>query len=139
MIPLVRKPLSGTFAQGSVLLGYKSEDLYLLAKIIHAEARGENLEGKIAVGAVVLNRVKDERFPDTIEEVILQPKQFSSVDDGQFMLEPDENSYKAAFECVLGKDPTDGCVFFYNPDIATAKWSFQRKTEIVIGRHHFTK
>ncbi len=133
-------PLSGNFveANGS-LLGYKAQDIYLLAKIIHAEARGEEFEGKIAVGAVVLNRVEDEGFPNTIEDVILQPKQFSSVADGQFSLEPDESCYNAAYYCILGEDPTNGCVFFYNPDIATAGWSFKRETAIVIGRHRFTR
>ncbi len=120
-------------------MGYKAQDIYLLAKIIHAEARGETLEGKIAVGAVVLNRVEDERFPDSIEAVILQPRQFSSVADGQFTLEPDESCYNAAYHCIMGNDPTNGCVFFYNPAIATVKWSFQRETEIIIGGHHFTR
>lgn len=131
--------LSGIFAQqNNILLSYEREDIYLLAKIIHGEARGESIEGKIAVGAVVLNRVEDDRFPNSIKEVILQPRQFSSVDDGQFQLEPDSTSYEAAYQSILGKDPTEGCVFFYNPTIATAEWSFKRKTEVVIGRHHFT-
>lgn len=130
--------LSGIYAQSNLQLGYKKEDIYLLAKIIHAEARGESTEGKIAVGAVVLNRVQDNRFPNSIQEVILQPRQFSSVDDGQFKLEPDENSLNAAYQCIMGSDPTEGCVFFYNPDIATAQWSFQRETKVVIGKHHFT-
>ncbi|MBM7615239.1 N-acetylmuramoyl-L-alanine amidase [Alkaliphilus hydrothermalis] len=93
----------------------------------------------VAVGAVVLNRVRDSHFPDTIEGVINQPKQFSSVADGQFDLEPDSLSYDAAYEAIEGNDPTNGCLYFYNPNIATVAWSFQRETEIVIGNHHFTK
>lgn len=93
----------------------------------------------VAVGAVVLNRVAHEEFPDTIQEVIYQPRQFSSVDDGQFFLEPDEVSYRAAFLALQGIDPTDGCLFFYNPAIATARWSFQRKTDHTIGNHRFTR
>ncbi|KAB3530261.1 cell wall hydrolase [Alkaliphilus serpentinus] len=95
--------------------------------------------GMIAVGAVVLNRVGSGEFPNRIEEVILQPKQFSSVDDGQFQLEPNEVAYKAAFKALMGNDPTKGCLFFYNPQIATAGWSFNRETVVVIGDHHFTK
>jgi len=93
----------------------------------------------VAVGAVVLNRVENSDFPDTIEEVIHQPKQFSSVADGQFQLEPDSLSYEAAYEAFKGNDPTNGCLYFYNPDIATVAWSFQRETEVVIGNHIFTK
>ncbi len=93
----------------------------------------------VAVGAVVLNRVKDSYFPNTIEEVILQPRQFSSVYDGQYQLEPDPLSFDAAYEVLKGEDPTGGCLYFYNPDIATATWSFKRETKVVIGNHRFTK
>lgn len=110
-----------------------------MAKIIHAEARGENFDGMVAVGAVVLNRVEDQNFPNTVEEVIHQPRQFSSVADGQFNLEPDSLAYEAALRAIQGYDPTNGCLFFYNPAIATVAWSFQRETEVVIGNHIFTK
>ncbi|SCY66777.1 Cell Wall Hydrolase [Alkaliphilus peptidifermentans DSM 18978] len=93
----------------------------------------------IAIGAVILNRVADENFPNTVEGVILQPNQFCSVRDGQFDLEPNESAYEAAYQAILGVDPTNGSLFFYNPDIATAVWSFQRPIEAVIGNHRFTK
>lgn len=93
----------------------------------------------VAVGAVVLNRVKHKEFPNSIEMVIYQPKQFSSVSDGQFELEPNNMAFDAAVEAIKGNDPTNGCLYFYNPLIATATWSFQRKTEHTIGNHTFTK
>jgi len=130
--------LSGT-VNGQALNGFGPQDLYDLAKIIHGEARGECFEGMVAVGAVVLNRVAHRDFPDTIQEVIHQPRQFSSVDDGQFFMEPDEASYRAALAAIQGYDPTDGCLFFYNPVIATARWSFQQQTDRTIGNHRFTR
>lgn len=91
------------------------------------------------MGAVVMNRVNSRDFPNSIGEVILQPRQFSSVDDGQFQLEPGKEAYDAAMKAIMGDDPTKGCLFFYNPEISTAQWSFKRETVIVIGGHHFTK
>ncbi len=131
-------PTSGTTNLHS-LPDYDYQEVYNLAKIIHAEARGETFDGMVAVGAVVLNRVEDQQFPNTIEEVILQPRQFSSVNDGQFNLEPNKTALEAAYIALIGMDPTNGCLYFYNPTIATVAWSFKRKTEVVIGNHSFTK
>lgn len=112
-------------------------DIYILAKLIYAEARGEPYIGQVAVGAVVLNRVKSKEFPDTIREVIYQPFAFTAVDDGQINLEPDETAYKAAEDALAGWDPSYGSLFYYNPDIATSAWIFTRETITEIGKHIF--
>jgi len=113
----------------------------LLARLINGEARGEPYKGQVAVGAVVMNRVKSSEFPDTISGVIYQKGQFSCVTDGQFNKPIDENStvYKAAREAMNGADPTNGCIFFYNPKTSKSKWVFSRPTVITIGKHRFAK
>ena len=102
----------------------------LLARLINGEARGEPYKGQVAVGAVVMNRVKSSEFPDTISGVIYQKGQFSCVTDGQFNKAIDENStvYKAAREAINGADPTNGCIFFYNPKTSKSKWFTKRLT-----------
>ncbi len=113
----------------------------LLARLINGEARGEPYKGQVAVGAIVMNRVKSSEFPDTISGVIYQKGQFSCVTDGQFNKSIDENStvYKAAREAMNGADPTNGCLFFYNPKTSKSKWIFSRPTVITIGKHRFAK
>ena len=113
----------------------------LLARLINGEARGEPYKGQVAVGAVVMNRVKSSEFPDTISGVIYQKGQFSCVTDGQFNKAIDENStvYKAAREAINGADPTNGCLFFYNPKTSKSKWLYTRQTVITIGSHRFAK
>jgi len=113
----------------------------LLARLINGEARGEPYKGQVAVGAVVMNRVKSSEFPDTISGVIYQKGQFSCVTDGQFNKAIDENStvYKAAQEAINGADPTNGCIFFYNAKTSKSKWLFTRPTVTVIGKHTFAK
>lgn len=69
---------------------------YLLAHLIYGEARGEPYTGQVAVGAVILNRTRDDRFPKTIAGVIYQPGAFDAVSDGQIDLDPDGTAYKAA-------------------------------------------
>lgn len=111
----------------------------LLARLIYAEARGENYTGQVAVGAVVLNRVESSQFPNTIAGVIYQKGQFSSVTDGQINLSvpKDSSAYKAAKEAINGSDPTNGALYFYNPKTAKSKWLFSLKTVATIGNHVF--
>ena len=113
----------------------------LLARLINGEARGEPYKGQVAVGAVVMNRVKSSEFPDTISGVIYQKGQFSCVTDGQFNKAIDEGStvYKAAQEAINGSDPTNGCIFFYNPKTSKSKWLYARTTVVTIGSHRFAK
>jgi N-acetylmuramoyl-L-alanine amidase len=112
-----------------------------LARVIHGEARGESYLGKLAVGAVVVNRLNSPLFPDTLYEVIYEPWAFTCVQDGQINLEPDEESYRAAMDALNGIDPTNGCLFYYNPKTATSRWMFKRPTDYTetIGNHVFMK
>lgn len=114
-----------------------SNDLYLIAKCIYAEARGEPYVGKVAVGAVILNRVEDPNFPNTIYGVVYQPWAFTAVYDGQITLEPDAECYQAAQDAMNGWDPTYGCIYYYNPATATSEWIFSRKVVTQIGKHVF--
>ena len=116
-----------------------SGDLNLLAHIIYGEARGEPYEGQVAVGAVIINRTRDSRFPGTIAGVIYQPGAFDAVDDGQINLAPDKAAINAARDALNGWDPTYGCVYYYNPDTATSSWIWSRQIIVVIGRHNFAK
>ena len=116
---------------------YTSSDLYLLAKTIYAEARGESYTGQVAVGAVILNRVKSSKFPNTISGVVYQKHAFTAVSDGQINLEPDKTAMNAAQDAMNGWDPTYGCIYYYNPAVATSSWIFSRKTVTTIGKHVF--
>lgn len=113
----------------------------LLARLINGEARGETYKGQVAVGAVVMNRVKSPKFPNTIAGVIYQKGQFSCVTDGQINKPIDKNStvYKAAKEALNGSDPTNGALYFYNPKTTKSKWLFTLKTVATIGSHRFAK
>lgn len=114
-----------------------SNDVYLIAKCVYAEARGEPYVGQVAVAAVILNRVKSPDFPNTIAGVIYQPWAFTAVNDGQINLEPNETAYQAARDAMNGWDPTYGCLYYYNPEVATSEWIFTRQTVVTIGKHVF--
>ena len=116
---------------------YTNSDLYLLAKCIYAEARGESYTGQVAVGAVVLNRVASSQFPNTVSGVIYQRHAFTAVSDGQINLTPDQTAMNAAQDAMNGWDPTYGCLYYYNPAVATSSWIFSRKTVTTIGKHIF--
>ena len=117
--------------------GFSSSEVYLLAKTIHAEGRGEPYTGQVAVGAVILNRVRDKAFPNTISGVVYQKHAFTAVSDGQINLTPNETAMKAARDAINGWDPTGGALYYYNPAIATSAWIFDRQTVTVIGKHVF--
>ncbi len=114
-----------------------SSDTYLLARLIYAEARGEPYTGQVAVGAVVLNRMRSSQFPNTMAGVIYQPWAFTCVNDGQINLTPNDTAMRAAKDALSGWDPTNGCLYYYNPSTATSKWIWSRKVAITIGRHSF--
>ena len=116
---------------------YTNSDLALLARLIYGEARGESYTGKVAVGAVVLNRVKSASFPNTVSGVIYQPYAFTAVSDGQINMTPDASCTEAAKAAMNGWDPTYGAIYYYNPSTATSKWIFSRKTTVTIGNHVF--
>lgn len=124
---------------GTSQTGYSSSDLYLLARCVYGEARGEPYVGQVAVAAVVLNRVKSASFPNSISGVIYQPYAFTCVADGQLYLEPDQTAYNAARDAMNGWDPTGGCIYYYNPATATSAWIWSRPIMLQIGRHNFCK
>lgn len=116
-----------------------SNDLNLLARLIYAESRGEPYTGQVAVGAVVLNRVKSSSFPNTISGVIYQSGAFSVVNDGQINLTPNETAKKAAQDALNGWDPTYGALYYFNPKTATSSWIWSRPLTVQIGNHRFCK
>lgn len=117
------------------------EEMMLLARLIHAEARGESFEGQVAVGAVILNRLDSPHFPKTIHDVVFQRNkrvyQFSPVGDGSINLEPNEKAVQAALQAISGIDPSRGALFFYNPDISGDKWIRTLPVITRIGNHVF--
>ena len=121
------------------VINITNEELLLLSKLVTGEARGESYEGQVAVAAVVLNRVKDSRFPDSIEGVIYQKNAFSVVRDGYINAQPTEESYKAAKDALYGNDPTNDAIYFWNPDISTCNWINTLNPHLRIGNHVFAK
>ncbi len=114
-------------------------DVYLLAKCVYGEARGEVYLGKVAVAAVILNRVDDPNFPNSVSGVIYQPGAFDAVSDGQINLAPDEECIRAARDAFGGWDPTDGCLYYYNPKTATNKWMLSKEVTLRVGNHSFCR
>lgn len=118
-----------------------ASDLQLIARAINGEARGESYEGQVAVGAVILNRVKSSKFPNTISGVIYQAGAFTAVSDGQINVPIDEKStvVKAAQDALNGWDPTGGAIYYFNPNTATSSWIWSRPQIKTIGSHIFCK
>ena len=118
-----------------------ASDVQLIARAINGEARGEPYEGQVAVGAVILNRVKSPEFPNTIAGVIYEPGAFTAVSDGQINVPIAEGStvVKAARDALNGWDPTGGAIYYFNPDTATNKWIWSRPLIKKIGKHRFCK
>ncbi len=115
----------------------RTDDVRLLAMAIHGEARGEPYSGQVAVGAVILNRVRHPSFPNSIASVVYQPLAFTAVDDGQIYLSPNDTSFKAARDALNGWDPTGGAIYYWNPVTATSKWIWTRTPTVKIGKHWF--
>ncbi|TLS51920.1 cell wall hydrolase [Paenibacillus antri] len=116
-----------------------SEEVELLARIVSAEAKNEPYKGQVAVAAVVLNRVEEEGFGDSIEEVIYSKGQFQPVSNGTIHKEPVDSAYQAAEEALHGKDPTNGAIYFANMDIADHHPNPKAKKTVKIGDHTFYK
>ena len=116
-----------------------NSDLNLLARAVYGEARGEPYVGQVAVAAVVLNRVKNSSFPNTISGVIYQPGAFTAVSDGQINLTPNQTAYNAARDALNGWDPSYGSIYYFNPNTATNAWIWSRPHVITIGKHRFCK
>lgn len=129
--------LSGS-SSGAVTTASSSSSQYLLARLVYAEARGESYKGKVAVAAVVLNRVRSSSFPNTISGVIFQNNAFECVTNGSIYNTPDSDCMRAAKEAMNGWDPTGGCLYFYNAaNVSSGSWIHTRTVKTVIGRHSF--
>lgn len=122
---------------GSYQRTYTQEDWDMLAQVVYGEARGEIYTGQVAVAAVVLNRLEDANFPNTLYGVVFQKNAFTCVNDGQYYLQPDRKAYEAALEAMQGNDPTNGCLYYWNPVTATNSWIWTRQIETRIGNHVF--
>ena len=131
--------LSSTSSSSSSSGKYSSSDVYLLSKLIAAEARGESYTGQVAVGAVVLNRVAHSSFPDSIAGVIYQKGAFSCVNDSNWAVSGNETSLKAAKDCMNGWDPSGGAVYYYNPKKTSNSFMLSRPVIKTIGNHIFCK
>ena len=116
-----------------------SNDLNLLSRVVYGEARGEPYTGQVAVAAVVLNRVKNSSFPNTISGVVYQKGAFDAVSDGQINMTPNETAKKAARDALNGWDPSYGAIYYFNPSTATNKWIWSRPMTVTIGKHRFCK
>lgn len=116
-----------------------TNDVNLLSRVIYGEARGEPYVGQVAVGAVILNRVKNSSFPNTLAGVIYQSGAFDAVTDGQVNMNPDSDAKKAAQDAINGWDPSYGAIYYFNPETATNKWIWSRPLTIKIGKHRFCK
>jgi N-acetylmuramoyl-L-alanine amidase len=114
-----------------------SSDLYLIARCVYGEARGESYTGKVAVAAVILNRVESSSFPNTVSGVIYQAGAFTAVSDGQINLGTNDECIRAAQDALNGWDPTYGCIYYYNPATATNQWIRSRPIIVTIGKHVF--
>ena len=124
---------AGTTSAGSL----SSSDLYLLSCCVYGEARGESYTGKVAVAAVILNRVKSSAFPNSISGVIYQAGAFTCVSDGQINLGTNDECTRAAQDAMNGWDPTGGAIYYFNPATATSKWIWSRPQLVTIGKHIF--
>ena len=116
-----------------------NSNLNLLARLVYGEARGEPYSGQVAVAAVVLNRVKSSKFPNTVAGVIYQSGAFDVVSDGQINMSPNSTAIKAAQDAINGWDPSYGAIYYFNPNTATNGWIWSRPLTVVIGKHRFCK
>lgn len=114
-----------------------NNDVALLARLISAEARGEPYSGQVAVGAVVMNRIKHPSFPNSMSGVIYQSGAFSCLSDGQFNQPVADSAYRAARDAINGWDPSGGAIYYFNPSTATSKWIWSRPLIVTIGKHRF--
>lgn len=124
-------------SRGGYYRSYTQAEWDMLAQVVYGEARGESYTGQVAVAAVVLNRVENDDFPDTMHEVVFQQNAFTCVSDGQYYLTPNRTAYQAALDAMHGADPTGGCLYYWNPVTASSSWIWTRTIETTIGNHVF--
>jgi N-acetylmuramoyl-L-alanine amidase len=131
--------INTVYAQASKSTNSYENNVRLLAAAIHGESRGEPYEGQVAVGAVIINRTRHPSFPNSIAGVIYQPGAFDAVKDGQINMTPDNSALNAARDALNGWDPSDGCIYYWNPATATSKWIWSIPVYKTIGKHVFGK
>lgn len=129
--------LTSSVSSGTTSSSISNSDLYLLSCCVYGEARGESYTGKVAVAAVVLNRVKNSNFPNTVSGVIYQKGAFTCVSDGQINLGTNDECTRAAQDALNGCDPSGGALYYFNPSTATSAWIWSRPQLVTIGRHIF--
>ncbi|WP_419095534.1 spore cortex-lytic enzyme [Alkalihalobacterium alkalicellulosilyticum] len=117
--------------------GFSENDLQLMAQAVYGEARGEPYVGQVAVAAVILNRINSPIFPNTVSEVIFEPRAFTAVADGQINLGADDSARRAVLDALNGQDPSGGAIYYFNPDTATSGWIWTRPQIKRIGKHIF--
>jgi N-acetylmuramoyl-L-alanine amidase len=133
------KPSGSTSQPVQSSSGFSSSDLKLLAQAVYGESRGEPYTGQVAVAAVILNRLEDSNFPNTISGILFEPLAFTAVADGQIWLTPNDTAKKAVQDAINGWDPSGGATYYFNPDTATSKWIWSRPQIKKIGKHIFCK
>ncbi|MCO7127050.1 spore cortex-lytic enzyme [Sporolactobacillus shoreicorticis] len=129
----------GNYTMDNLPQGYSKSDVNLMANAVYGESRGEPYIGQVAVSAVIINRVADPRFPNNISDVIFQPGAFTAVADGQIWLTPNDTAKKAVMDAINGWDPSNGALYYFNPDTATSAWIWTRPQIGKIGKHIFCK
>lgn len=130
---------TGTAATTTQKYSNNSQDVVLLSRLINGEARGEPYSGQVAVGAVVLNRTRDPKFPSTVAGVIYQPGAFTATVDGQINANIEQNSINAARDALNGWDPSGGAIYYFNPAKTTNQWIWSRPLIKIIGKHRFCR
>ena len=133
------KAMGITSSSSSSSSSNNASNVNLLARVVYGEARGEPYTGQVAVAAVVLNRVKSSKFPNSISGVVYQSGAFDAVADGQINMTPDTTAKKAAQDALNGWDPSYGAIYYFNPSTATNKWIWSRPMTVTIGKHRFCK
>lgn len=129
--------------QQPYIIPITEEEIELFQRLVEAEAGSEPFLGKVAVAAVVINRVLAPGFPNTVRDVIYEPRQFQPVSNGRInRVRPSEESISAVYAALAGVDPLRGSLFFYNPAISDpvmGEWHTTREPTGIIGQHHFSR
>lgn len=126
-----------TLREYPVGVSLTDKEVQWIAQMIHAEARGEPYIGQVAVGSVIINRLKSKEFPNTVHDVLFQRNAFQPIRNGTFYHPASEMAYRAALEALSGHDPTNGAVFFFNPRISNDRFMHARPAVVTIGQHRF--
>ena len=129
----------GTYIENPNVLSLNSGTaaLHIALMLAGGGPGGEPYSGQVAVGAVVLNRIKHPSFPNTLSGVIYQSGAFTCITDGQFNQPVAESAYRAARDALNGVDPSGGAIYYFNPSTATSSWIWSRPLITVIGKHRF--